>query len=132
MHTAVVWFEIPVKDLKRAMKFYSEVLGTELKEWDQGPKKMAFFSSSAGCSSEKSDECSKSEGCCCGALVEGEPSEHGTLIYFNGGDDLSVPLQRVEKAGGIVLMDKMSIGEHGFIAFFRDTEGNKIAFHSMH
>ena len=39
-------------------------------------------------------------------------------------------LARVEAAGGQVAMPKMSIGEHGSIAFIIDTEGNKIGIHS--
>ena len=31
-----------------------------------------------------------------------------------------------------VLKPKFSIGEHGHIAFFKDTEGNKVALHSPH
>ena len=50
---------------------------------------------------------------------------------MDGGEDLSVPLARVEKAGGKILLPKTAIGENGFMAHFLDTEGNKIAFHSM-
>jgi predicted enzyme related to lactoylglutathione lyase len=42
-----------------------------------------------------------------------------------------VSLGKVEAAGGKVLMDKISIGENGFIAFFLDTEGNRVGLHSM-
>jgi len=31
MNNMVVWFEIPVKDLNRAVKFYSKVLGVRRK-----------------------------------------------------------------------------------------------------
>jgi predicted enzyme related to lactoylglutathione lyase len=69
-----------------------------------------------------------------GGLVEEkgyEPSQTGALIYLNGGDDLSVPLSRVEAAGGKIIVPKKSIGDNGFMAQFSDTEGNKMAFHSM-
>lgn len=69
-----------------------------------------------------------------GGIVEGEgfePSMTGSLVYLNGGDDLSVPLSKVEAAGGKILMPKTSIGENGFMAHFSDTEGNRIALHSM-
>ena len=39
-------------------------------------------------------------------------------------------LGKVEAAGGKVLKEKMSIGEHGFIGVFTDTEGNTVAMHS--
>jgi predicted enzyme related to lactoylglutathione lyase len=120
IENTIVWFEIPVKDLKRAIKFYTKVLDTELHLIEQGSTKMAFFPHTPGIVA--------------GGLVESpdyQPSEHGTLIYLNGGPDLNVALNRVESAGGKILQKKMSIGEHGFIATFKDTEGNKIALHSM-
>ena len=69
-----------------------------------------------------------------GGIVQGpgfEPSDKGSLIYLNGGDDLSGPLSRVEAAGGKIVLPKTSIGPNGFMAHFIDTEGNKVALHSM-
>ena len=69
-----------------------------------------------------------------GGIVEGpgyEPSQVGSLIYLNGGDDLAEPLSRVEKAGGKIVLPKTSLGPNGFMAQFIDTEGNKVALHSM-
>jgi len=68
-----------------------------------------------------------------GGIVEMEgyiPSKEGVVVYLNGGDDLSVPLARVESAGGSIVMPKTDIGENGFMAQVLDTEGNKIALHS--
>jgi predicted enzyme related to lactoylglutathione lyase len=70
-----------------------------------------------------------------GALVSGadrKPSKSGTLIYLNGGDDLSKPLGKVAGAGGVVLLGKTFLSEEaGHIGIFLDSEGNKMAFHSM-
>ncbi len=69
-----------------------------------------------------------------GAIISGEgaePSEKGCLLYLNGGDDLNHVLNRVEKAGGRVLLSKQEINEeHGHFALFIDSEGNKMALHS--
>jgi len=69
-----------------------------------------------------------------GAIVESNdqsvPSS-GTLVYLNGGEDLSVPLSKVESAGGKITLAKTAIGDNGFMAHFIDTEGNKLALHSM-
>ena len=43
MQNVVSWFEIPVKKLDRAAKFYSQVLGVELQPMNNGPKKMMAF-----------------------------------------------------------------------------------------
>ena len=69
-----------------------------------------------------------------GAVVSGEgyePSDKGSIVYLNGGEDLAGPLEKVEAAGGKVVIPKTSIGENGFFAHFIDTEGNRVAFHSM-
>ena len=122
-HT-VTWFEIPVSDLERASKFYSAVFEETLKaEESQGGMKMAVFPSKG----EPGDYVVH------GALVQAdgyEPGNSGALVYFNGGQDLSGALGRVVEAGGKVLLDKMSIGDHGFIAWFQDSEGNRVALHS--
>jgi predicted enzyme related to lactoylglutathione lyase len=69
-----------------------------------------------------------------GAIVTSDqhkPSMDGAVIYLNGNPDLNGPLSRVEKAGGKVLMPKMKITDDiGHMAFFLDSEGNKVAFHS--
>ena len=68
-----------------------------------------------------------------GALCKSDmhtPSKDGCVIYLNADPDLSDALSRVEKAGGNVLMPKTDIGENGFMAFFVDTEGNRMAMHS--
>lgn len=68
----------------------------------------------------------------CIACGEGyKPTTEGSLVYLNGGADLSIPLARVTEAGGEILMPKTNIGENGFIAMFKDSEGNRVAFHSM-
>ena len=120
MENTVVWFEIPVNDLDRAMKFYSDVMGIEFHEQADENSKMAFFPFGQGAAS--------------GALVLSYgyvPSNSGAVIYLNGGADLDEPLGRVEAAGGKITISKMSIGENGFFAHFEDTEGNRVALHSM-
>jgi len=123
MTNAVNWFEIPVKDFDRAKEFYSNVLGKEVEDATMPNMKYGIL---------PYDEAAKGVG---GAIVESneqqEPSKSGTLVYLNGGEDLSDPLSRVASAGGEVVMPKTSIGENGFMAQFIDTEGNKVALHSM-
>ena len=120
MNNFVVWFEIPVKNLEKAIKFYSQVFAIEFQKADMMGNKMAFFPHEPGSAS--------------GALVEGKnyiPGDKGPLVYLNGGEDLSKPLANIEKAGGKVLLQKTSIGQHGFFAIFLDNEGNRLALHSM-
>jgi hypothetical protein len=70
-----------------------------------------------------------------GAIVKGdgfEPSQKGTKVYLNGGNDLQVVLDRVPEAGGKVVEEKTLIApEMGYWAGFEDTEGNFVYLHSL-
>lgn len=117
----VNWFEIPVKDLERAKMFYHQLLGKELMDLDMPNSEMAAFPMVQG--GEHST----------GALVKSEgyePSQTGIVVYFHC-DDVNAPLEKVESLGGKVLIPKTSIGENGFIAHIIDTEGNRVALHSV-
>ena len=124
-YNPVGWFEIYVEDMDRAQKFYEEVFRTELVNLadptDQSMKMMAFPFSMEDLPGAS------------GTLVwqEGMPSGgNSTIIYFSS-LDCSVEEGRVEAAGGKVLQQKMSIGEHGFMSLMEDTEGNTVGIHSM-
>ena len=120
MSNAINWFELPAENFSRAVKFYGEVLDASLQPFNMGETQMAFFPT-------------KDNGVG-GCVIYGngaKPSAEGALVYLNGGEDLATPLARVEAAGGKVVLPKTSIGENGFYAVFMDTEGNKVAFHSM-
>jgi predicted enzyme related to lactoylglutathione lyase len=110
-----------VTDFDRARVFYETVLGITIEPMAMGPTTMGMLSSEPNAVS--------------GALVYGAgmiPSENGTLVYLNGGDDLAPLLARVESAGGKIVAQKTEIGnDFGFYATFLDTEGNMIGFHSM-
>lgn len=121
MSNAISWFEIPVKNFERAKSFYNVMLDTEIKDTPMEGVKYGMFTY---------DEDNNAVG---GGIIEMTgytPSQNGVLVYLNGGDDLSLPLSRVEKAGGTVVMPKTDIGENGYMAQVLDTEGNKIALHS--
>ena len=122
MKNAINWFEIPVKNFDRAKKFYETIMGVEINVMPHPQMKYGMF------------PCDTKNGGIGGAIVESEgyePSSKGSLVYLNGGDDLSVPLAKVEKASGKIIMPKTSLGPNGFMAYFIDTEGNRVAFHSM-
>ena len=115
------WVEIPVVDMKRAKKFYGELLAVGLNEMPMGGTEYALI--------QLKDKFNT------GCLVKGDgyvPSMQGVVVYLNGGNDLSSVLARVKKAGGKVLLGKTFLSkEAGNIAYFVDTEGNKMGLHSM-
>jgi predicted enzyme related to lactoylglutathione lyase len=123
LKNAVSWAEIPVSDFERAKKFYSAIYDFEMPEMEMGPVKMGFL---------LYDQQGGGVGA---ALVKGEgciSSKDGVKLYLNGGSDLNTILNRVEKAGGKIILKKTEITpEFGYFATFEDTEGNHISLHSM-
>ena len=117
----ISWFEIPALNFQRAVNFYSTVIGRDLPAHEMNGSQMAFFST---------DPLEVS-----GVIIQGEgaePSAKGVLVYLNGGDDLSVLLDRVEDAGGSVVVPKTLISDTlGYFGIFIDSEGNRLALHSM-
>ena len=112
------WFEIPVNDMEQAKKFYETVFDIKIDVVDFGGFKMGILPhSDVG-----------------GALVEGEsykPSTEGALVYLNANPDLITTQERVEAAGGKVLIEKRQISEEfGYMAVILDSEGNRIALGS--
>ncbi len=122
MPNAINWFEIPVKDLPRAMKFYSIILGIKIQPMAAMGMDCAFFPADM------------ENGSVGGCIIKGKgykPSTSGALVYLNGGKNLGTVLSKVEKAGGKILLPKTAIGHNGFMAHFKDSEGNKVGLHSM-
>ncbi len=117
----VVWFDIPTRDLDRAVRFYSAVLGTQLKKEQAGPGvAIAVLPSAEG-----------SIGGCLVQNIDTRPSESGPLLYLNTQGRLEEALNAVDKYGGKVLAARHSISPFGFRAIVLDSEGNRIALHSM-
>jgi uncharacterized protein len=122
----VGWFEIPVSDMDRAIRFYEDVFQFKLSRNQMGPLDMAWFPGFEAQNVPGSG----------GSLVHHEefykPSSDGTLVYFSSpSEDLGNELSRVEKAGGKVLVPKKLIApDIGYMGVFMDTEGNRVALHS--
>jgi uncharacterized protein len=118
---ALNWFEIPATNFARAKAFYEAVLGITIEPMVMGPTTMGFLSTDPNAVG--------------GAIVQGDgatPSQQGTTVYLNSGEDLAPMLARVTRAGGSVAVPKTDIGnDFGFFAHFIDTEGNKVGLHSM-
>lgn len=125
MKSAISWFEIPSMDLDRATKFYEKIFKVSLIPMDTPNIRMRMF---------PIDDPMTGIG---GAVVHSggfhKPSPtDGPLIYLNGNPDVQQVLDRVEAAGGFVMVPKTEISpEYGFMAVIIDTEGNRIGLHSV-
>jgi predicted enzyme related to lactoylglutathione lyase len=120
----VGWFEVPVTDMERAVKFYEAVFAITLSRHTMGRLDMAWF--------PWDDKAPGARGSLVSHPEYYKPSTDGILIYFSSiTGDLADELARVEPAGGKVLMPKRQIApDIGHMALFVDTEGNRVALHS--
>ena len=120
---ALNWFEIPVTDMQRAKHFYQVVFGIHMEDMNMPGMEMAGFPMEMG------------SGKVSGALVKSDyhrPSKDGVIIYLNADPDMKGILQRIESEHGEVVMPRTQISpEIGYMAFFIDSEGNRIALHSQ-
>lgn len=118
------WFEIPVLDTDRAKKFYETLFEIEMTSRNMNGMEMIFFPMDPQMKSGKVS----------GALVKGEhmvPSKAGVLVYLNANPSIQVIEDRIEPAGGKIVQPKMLIDEKiGYLTFFIDTEGNRLALHA--
>jgi predicted enzyme related to lactoylglutathione lyase len=117
------WFEIPVTDMGRAKHFYQVSFGIHMDETNMMDMDMAMF------------PWAPDSGKANGALVKSpyhKPSTDGVMVYLNANPDLQPVLDRISGEGGQVIMPKTLIDENtGYMAFFIDTEGNRIGLHSQ-
>ena len=120
-YNPVGWFEIPSPNLAKNQLFFQQAFGFEFEILEMAPYTMAMFAAD------------HSKPGSAGALVHGPdvvPATVGVTIYF-GCAEVSAQLEKIAAAGGSILVEKMSIGEHGFIGMFLDVAGNKLGLHSM-
>ncbi|MFP8780095.1 VOC family protein [Hydrogenophaga sp. RWCD_12] len=118
------WFEIPVTDMDRAVRFYEALTHQSLKrEAFGGPgQELAVFPAEHDTDVH-------------GALFKSpamQPSAQGTLVYLNAGETLEPWLSRVEAAGGRLALPKVTLPDGmGCFAHIIDSEGNRVGIHAM-
>jgi predicted enzyme related to lactoylglutathione lyase len=115
MKNPIVWADIPAVDLERAMAFYAHVTGTNVVPMS-GATDIAVFEPADGQDAVGAD-----------IYAGGTPSEAGVTVYLGTNGDIDGMLARVTEAGGEVIQEKQFMGDMvGWIAFIRDTEGNRV------
>lgn len=122
MANSIVWVDIPVKNLDRAMRFYAAVLDLAIKKEEFPTLTIALVPQGQG-----------EVGVCLFPYAEDEhePSRHGPLIYLNCEGRLAEALEEVDRCGGDIIKGRHSIGGMGWRAIVVDPEGNRIALHSI-
>lgn len=119
MSAGIVWVEIPVLDMTRAVAFYNALFQLQAEVYDDGERLSAVLWMIEGAPGLSLNQ------------TEGfRPSADGPWIYIYSEDPLEELLARVEAAGGEVLTPLTPMGEAGSYTAIRDTEGNTIALYT--
>lgn len=120
MKSHISMFEIPATDISRAINFYQAILGISIEKMEMPGMEMGIFP--------------YEEQMVTGVIMKdgsNKPAAAGVTIYLNGGDNLQIILDKVEKNGGKIIMPKTAhADESGFFALFIDTEGNRLGLNS--
>lgn len=121
MSNQIVWIDIPVVNLDRAIAFYSEVLDVDVTKEESQDFVFGLLPHTEN----------NVSGCLyVPAAGDNAPSQTGPLIYLNAEGRLAEAVQAVRSNGGEVLQDKHQIGPYGWRAIVLDSEGNRIALHA--
>jgi predicted enzyme related to lactoylglutathione lyase len=121
MANPVSYFEIPVSDMDRAVRFYEQVFAVGLERQTLDGYDMALFPFEPDAPGAT------------GALAKGDvyvPAKAGPLVYF-AVTDLDALLARATAGGGRVLYPPKTVGGFGTVAEIEDSEGNRIGLHSV-
>jgi hypothetical protein len=119
MANQIVWCDIPVLDLERAIRFYSAVLGSQIKQEQLPGMTIGILPHNDG-----------EVGACLVTSTDDKPSDQGLMIYLNANGRLDEAIAAVVPYGGKILKPRHAIGPYGSRAVILDSEGNRVALHS--
>ncbi|HEY6628918.1 MAG TPA: VOC family protein [Acidimicrobiia bacterium] len=118
MSGRVVHFEIPYDEGERSRNFYSAVFGWEVTEMPE----MSYTFVVSGPSGEEGPT---EPGFINGGMMERkDPFTSPNLVVEV--ESIEESLKAVREAGGTTVSDREQVGDMGFAAYFKDTEGNLV------
>jgi predicted enzyme related to lactoylglutathione lyase len=124
MKNTISWFELPATDLARAQQFYETILDIRMIPLETPNIRMRMF--------PIEDPMTGIGGALAQAAFYKPSTEVGPLVYLNANPDVQRVLDKIEAAGGKIVVPKTQISpEYGHMAVFIDTEGNRVALHSI-
>lgn len=119
----IVWAEVPVRNLDRAIQFYQTVFDAQPAAAPHDGAQRTTTLTPFGNAGFPGFSLNRTK--------RFNPGDHGPLIYLDAGEDMTVYLRRIDQAGGHVITPKTPLnGDAGSYATFLDTEGNLLALYS--
>ncbi len=116
---SVVHFEIAAEDMKRATDFYNKAFGWQLNDWAGSGYFIATTTQS------DKDGRPSSPGAINGGVGKREGPLQGVVVTLRV-DDIEASLSKIKQHGGSVIAPKSPVGDIGFTAYLKDTEGNTV------
>lgn len=113
----IAYFEVPADDVKRAKKFYTELLGWEFMPTQVPGIPVEYWNISTG--NSRPDTLNM------GGLFQRRETSSRLLIYAMV-EDIDKTLAKVEMVGGKIVSPKMSLDTVGKLVTIIDSEGNLI------
>jgi|SRR3989344_702623 len=115
----VVHFEIPADDVERARKFYKDNFG-----WEIQPFPEMDYTVVRTVAVDK-EMMPKESGAINGGIMKRNDKVKNPVVTISV-KSIDESLNDIKNSSGSVVQDKTPVGEMGFVAYFRDTEGNVI------
>lgn len=113
----VVHFEIPVEDTSRAEKFYNSIFGWKIQNIPEMDYTLVF-------TAKTNDKGMNTEvGAINGGMMKRKDPIKNPVITISV-SNIDDSLKKIEKLNGKVVMKKIKVGDMGYAAYFKDSEGN--------
>ncbi len=119
---SIVHFEIPADDTKRAQNFYSKAFGWTMNNMPEFDYTMVGTAPSNEMGTP--NEPGRING---GMGKRSGPLQHPVVTVSVA--DIEASLKNIESLGGKTVQAKQPIGDMGFTAYFKDTEGNVVGLY---
>jgi len=114
----VVHFEIPADDLNRAKGFYKKTFGWEIRDIPEMGYTLIHTTEV-----DMKKQMPKEPGAINGGMYKRDQSMPHPQVFMDV-KDIDASLLKIKESGGVVVREKTPVGEMGFVANFKDSEGN--------
>ena len=119
MKNPITHFEIPADNVERAKKFYEKIFDWKIEKYEKDSDYWFVMTTYVG----EDEWTPKEPGAINGGLVKRDTPNEPFLTYITV-DSIEKTCKTIEKNGGKIMIPKTKMGEWGWWATFKDTEGN--------